>query len=119
MSFERGKDRSEIISALLDAEIRGENPSARLAELLRLVSESDARGRRLEASLAVHTEVTATYLSELFRESRTSLYRLESIVMDMPDPGEVRRLVNEFVRSHEREMEERLAEIRQRIAPRS
>ena len=117
-SFDRERMPSEIVLGLLDDEIRQENISGRLAELTRLVAESEARSRRFEAALAVHQEVTTAYLHELFRESRGNLYRLESIILDMPDRDSVRRAVNEFVRSHEREMDERLKEIRLRLATR-
>lgn len=113
--FERETSPLEIVLGLLEAEIRGENITGRLAELVRLGAESEARSRRLEASLAAHQEVITAYLHELFRESRANLYRLESIIADMPDAPSVRRMGNEFVRSHEREMAERVEEIRHRL----
>ena len=107
-SLALGKLPAQIVSGLLDTEIDGENTAGKLAELIRMMGESDARIRRMETAMMGHHDVTKAYLGELFRESCASLYRLEAIVADMDDPVSVRMQMNEHLRKKEREMNERV-----------
>ena len=103
-----GKPSAQIVSELLETEICGENTSGRLAELTRMVGESNARSHRLEKVMVMQHEVSQSYLKEIFRESSANLYRLEAIVADMDDPVSVRMLMNEYVRGLQRRMEEQV-----------
>jgi len=107
-SLALGESQGEIVSSLLDAEIGGENMSARLAELARLLAESEPRSRRMEVALTNTHEVMLAYVKELFRESSANLYRLNAAIDNMPDSILVRQKVNEYVRGREREMGEKL-----------
>jgi hypothetical protein len=107
-SLASGKTGAEIVSALLEAEIGQANPTARLAEMVRLLSEAEARSRRLEATLEKQHEVVMLFLKEMYREGSANLYRIESVIDDFPDPILVRQRLNEYVRTRDREMGERL-----------
>jgi hypothetical protein len=106
-----GKTDAQVVSSLIDAEMRGENTAARLAELSRLLTESEARRRRLEEVLVSNTSAAMILLKELFRESSANLYRINQIVSQFDDPASERQLLNEFVRGKEREMEAALSRL--------
>lgn len=103
-----GKTGAEIVSALLEAEIGEANPTARLAEMVRLLAQAEARSQRLEATLEKQHQLMMVYIKDMFRVSSANLYRLNAIIDQMENPTHVRQIVNEFVRGQEREIQERI-----------
>lgn len=106
-----GKTDAQVVSSLIDAEMKGENTAARIAELTRLLTESEAQRRRFEELLVSNSTASMIILKEIFRESSANLYRINQIISQFENPAAERQLVNEFVRGQERELEATLSRL--------
>jgi hypothetical protein len=110
-SEDTGKSKSKLVQEMIELERKGESHHRMLTDLSAKLEQIKALEENFFANAFMQNDIVLAYVKEIFRESSASLYRLNAIVDEFPEPEKVRAEVNDFVRKQESKMREKVLQI--------
>jgi hypothetical protein len=117
----RSKEKKETLSrcvvSLIEEQMDEKSTDVLLRKITSTLDQVAISHTRKGDEMLALLHRTSVLLKEVFRESSANLYRLNSIIDEMPNSILVRQKVNEFVRGRETEVLERLGAFKEEVSP--